>query len=562
MIERFRNLAIGRKLAAGFSAVLVVLLALAAVVYANAAFLKTSSGWKDHSHEVLDDLGRLNAAVIDRETGLRGYLVSGKEAFLDPYRRGGEAFERHLSDLKRLTSDNAAQQSRLARLGEAAAHWRTGIAEREIALAGQEATRDQARQLEASGAGKADMDGIRAIVAEIEEAERVLLTQRADAESAAYGQVYLSLGLGTAAAVALSVLAGLGLGRTIASPIVAMTDAMARLAEGDKSVVISGLGRGDEVGRMASAVQVFKDTAIEAEKLAKAQEEAQRQRDRRMAELEAIIAHFESDIREILSVLTASSAQLETTAQNMAATVEETARQATAVAAASEQATANVQTVAGAANELGASIAEVSNQVANSASMTHDAASDARHTDDTVAGLAQAAQKIGDVVQLITDIASQTNLLALNATIEAARAGDAGKGFAVVAAEVKTLANQTTRATDDIRSQIGAIQASSDDAVRAIAGITGSIGRLSAVSGAIAAAVEQQKAATDEIARNIQQAAVGTRDVSDTIISVSQAAGETGAATEQVLGAAKGLAEQSHVLRSTVDRFLQGVRAA
>ena len=271
---------------------------------------------------------------------------------------------------------------------------------------------------------------------------------------------------------------------------------------------------------------------------------------------------FEANVKTVVDAVTASATQLQSTAQSMTATAEETNRQASSVAAASEQASANVQTVASASEELSSSIAEIARQVAESSHMSNDAAEQARNTNTQVESLAAAAQKIGEVVNLISDIAEQTNLLALNATIEAARAGEAGKGFAVVASEVKSLASQTAKATEEISGQIGSIQTATTDAVAAIREIAKTIESLSEIASTIAAATEQQGAATQEIAGSVQQAASGTTEVSNNIAGVTQAASEAGASASQVLDAANGLTQQSDNLRAEVDRFLGEVRAA
>jgi methyl-accepting chemotaxis protein len=246
----------------------------------------------------------------------------------------------------------------------------------------------------------------------------------------------------------------------------------------------------------------------------------------------------------------------------LSATAEQTSMQASAVSSASEEASSNVQTVAAAADELAASIAEILRQVSDSTKVADKAVHDARRTNDQMQQLEGAAQKIGEVVGLITTIANQTNLLALNATIEAARAGEAGKGFAVVASEVKNLASQTARATDEIGSQIKAIQATTGAAVREIGAICDTIVKMGEIATAIASAVEEQGAATQEIARNVQQAAHGTEEVSKNVAGVTQSAGETGSAASQVLGSAEDLARQSEVLRDKVDGFLATLRSA
>ncbi len=271
--------------------------------------------------------------------------------------------------------------------------------------------------------------------------------------------------------------------------------------------------------------------------------------------------NFETNVKGVVESVSSAATEMQSSAQSMSATAEETNRQATAVAAAAEEATTNVQTVSSAAEELSASISEIGRHVAKSTTISQAAVAEANRTNDKVQGLANAAQKIGDVVKLINDIASQTNLLALNATIEAARAGEAGKGFAVVASEVKSLANQTAKATDEIAAQISAIQDATNEAVKAIQGIGTTIGEINEIATTIAAAVEQQSAATGEIAQSVQQAAQGTQDVSANITGVSQSAGEAGSAAEQVLSAARELSQQSEMLRQQVGAFLVEVRA-
>ncbi len=292
------------------------------------------------------------------------------------------------------------------------------------------------------------------------------------------------------------------------------------------------------------------------------QREAAADTERRMQKLDTLTKNFDAQVTTSLGALDAASGELRTTANSMSSTAEETQRQSTAVAAAAEQASTNVQTVASAAEELSSSIAEITRQVAQSTRIAGKASADAEQTNLRVQGLAQAAQKIGDVVKLINDVAGQTNLLALNATIEAARAGDAGKGFAVVAAEVKSLANQTAKATEDIAAQVGAIQSATGGTVDAIRSISATITEINEIATAIASAVEEQGAATQEIARNVQQASQGTGEVSSNISGVSQAAVTTGQAATKVIGATGKMTEQGEHLRQEVTRFLAEVKAA
>jgi methyl-accepting chemotaxis protein len=354
----------------------------------------------------------------------------------------------------------------------------------------------------------------------------------------------------------------IALGR-IVNPITAITGAMGRLAAGDKSIEVAGIERKDEIGLMANAVQVFKDNAIAMERMQAEQEELKRQAElEKRRALRKLADDFEASVSHVVSAVSSAATEMQATAQSMSSTAEETSRQSLAVASAAEQASANVQTVASAADELSASIGEIGRQVSQASVTAGKAAEDSMRTDQAVQGLTEAAHRIGEVIKLIQDIAGQTNLLALNATIEAARAGEAGKGFSVVASEVKSLANQTAKATEEIRAQIAAIQDRTLGTADVIRGIRATIDDINTISTTIASAVEEQGVATQEIARNVQQAAAGTGQVSQNISGVTAAASDTGAAASQVLSSASELSRQSEVLRTEVAKFLATVRAA
>ncbi len=379
--------------------------------------------------------------------------------------------------------------------------------------------------------------------------------------------VYLSARTGIfitlAAAAALCAVLGWLIVASVSKPIAAMTETMRRLASGDRSVAVVGAGRKDEIGKMAGAVLVFKDNAIETERMRAEQAEAEKlAAEQRKREMHKLAAEFEGAVGEIVQTVSSASTELETSAGTLTTTAEHAQELATTVASASEEASTNVQSVASATEELSSSVTEISRQVQASARMASQAVDQARTTTDKVGALSKAAGRIGDVVELINTIAGQTNLLALNATIEAARAGEAGRGFAVVASEVKALAEQTARATGEIGQQISGIQAATEESVQAINAISGTIEQLAEVSSTIAAAVEEQGAATQEISRNIQQAARGTELVSSNIGDVQRGATETGSASTQVLSAAQSLSMESNRLKQQVDRFLGTVRAA
>jgi methyl-accepting chemotaxis protein len=372
-------------------------------------------------------------------------------------------------------------------------------------------------------------------------------------------RLYIFAGAGLTIALGLSAAVVIVL---VARPLATMTGSIQRLADGDLKVQIEGRDRKDEIGIMAQSLDVFKTNMVNAAALAAEQDAERELKERRAVTMEALVRGFEGKVGALVSMLSSGATELQATACSMTATAMRTNEQATTVAAAAEEAGVGVSTVAAAAEELTASISEISRQVAQSAKITGQAVGEAQRADAIGHELAESAKKIGHVVGLITKIASQTNLLALNATIEAARAGDAGKGFAVVASEVKSLANQTAKATEEIGAQITQIQSATKEAVDAIRGITGTIEEVGAISISIAAAVEEQGAATAEIARNVQQAAQSAQDITSNIGGVSQAATDTRVAASQVLSAAGDLSRQAEQLTSEVGRFIAEVRAA
>jgi methyl-accepting chemotaxis protein len=351
--------------------------------------------------------------------------------------------------------------------------------------------------------------------------------------------------------------------RRITAPLQHMTVTMNDLASGNLDVEVPGIGRGDEVGEMAKAVEIFKSNAVARQALEAERREAEtRTVAGRKADMNKMANDFEAAVGQIVEAVSSASSQLEVSASSLTSTAERAQRLATTVAAASGEASTNVQSVASATEEMASSVNEISRQVQASARMASEAVDQARTTNDRVSELSKAATRIGDVVELINTIAGQTNLLALNATIEAARAGEAGRGFAVVASEVKALAEQTAKATGEIGQQISGIQTATQESVNAIQAISGTIEKLSEISSTIAAAVEEQGAATQEISRNVQQASMGTQQVSSNITDVQRGASETGSASAQVLSAAQSLSGDSTRLKLEVGKFLNSVRAA
>ncbi len=557
------RLGLSAKILTGLSLLVVVLIAAGAMTVTRLRDLAATTAMTRHTYAVIAAASGAREEMINRETGLRGFLISGDDASLAPYRSGGTGFTARVELLRRLTADNPAQQARIAGLQREAEDWARNVAERAIALMRDPATREAARAIEANGEGRRQFDAFRALAAEIlAEEERLLVQRAASYEASSERAQFVTI----ASAVVTMLLTGLFayvLHLVVTRPIIGMTAAMRSLAADDLSVQVPSANRGDEIGAMAKAVQVFKDNGLAMRSMA---EQARRAATAAEAEKKAamrdLAGRFEAQIGRIVANVSAGAGEMRTVSQTVASNAETANRQAAAVNISTHEASANVQTVAASAEEMAASVAEISRQVTASSAMASRAVEQSRRTDDKVQGLSIAAQEIGAVVRLIGDIAGQTNLLALNATIEAARAGEAGKGFAVVASEVKQLAAQTAKATGDIGAKVAEMQTATADAVEAIRAIGVAIGEMSAVATAIAAAVEEQGAATEEIARSVQQAARGTQEVTSHIHGVAQASGETGAAATQMQASANSLAAEADRLRVEVDSFLSNVRVA
>ena len=562
MLALFLNLKTSRKMGIVFLLITGVSLLVSGLTWRNTSVLEQAFGWTTHSYQVLEQANLLTGAMVNAETGVRGYLVSTDEHFLEPYGNASGAFRSAWDKAKALMADNPAQQRRLDEIKKDSDAWFEGVAQKEISLV-KSGQVEAARQLAASGVGKKSMDGLRAVVKEVTDAESSLLSARTSLTSDALSSTYLAIIVGCIGLVVFVVLGLFAVNLSLTRPMVQMTDAMGRLANGNLTIEILNVDRRDEIGEVAKAVQVFKDNAIRVQLLEAEQKNAEAHAAaQRKADMDELAGEFEAAVGKIVDTVSSASTELEAAAGTLSQTASSTQSLSLKVASASNQASGSVQSVASATEEMASSIGEIGRQVETSTRIAREAVVQAEATDQRIAVLISSAGRIGDVVALINAIAGQTNLLALNATIEAARAGEAGRGFAVVAAEVKELAAQTAKATHEISEQVGAIQSATEGSVAAIKDIARTIDSISQITSTIAAAVEEQNAATLEISRSVQQAAVGTSQVADSITHVNNGAAETGSASGQVLSAARALSADSNRLKLEIRKFLELVRAA
>jgi methyl-accepting chemotaxis protein len=562
-VLRFRDVRIARKLGAAFAVVFLFTCGLSGRLFTDLRTVNRSTAATQHSYDVLHGVDAIRIGLLNMDTAVNAFLSAADDAILEPYVQGDASLSTALQRVRLLTRDNAEQQTRLEQLSTLIAELKKQYYEQQIAQAKSPATRDIAITMVQSGFGKLYTEKVRTLLQEVTKPEEDLLAQRNAglAEALKVSQTMVVVGTGVLAL--LAIVLGVTLTRAIARPTMQMTDAMRRLADGDTSVAVHGGDRKDEIGAMAAAVEVFRANAVERLQIEAERKQAEtRAAAAHQAEMHQLADEFEAAVGNIVNIVSTASRDLEGAAGKLAKTAETTQQLSGLVAKDSADASSNVRSVAKATEELTSSVGEIARQVHESSRIANEAVAQAQKTDGRIAELSQAAQRIGDVVKLITAVAEQTNLLALNATIEAARAGEAGRGFAVVAQEVKALAAQTAKATEEISGQIARMQTATAESVAAINDIGTTIDRVSEIASAITDAVVAQGALTQEIARNIQQAAEGTSRVAVNIGEVNKGATETGSASTKVLASAGDLSNEGRKLKFEVDRFLTTVRAA
>lgn len=560
---KFRDLKIGVKVNAAFSILCAFAIFVAGIgVFTLYNFNQSAERMRQASERAIY-AERINGLIYAVVMDSRGIYMGGAPEKMQKFADG------LLENLKLLQNDLARwEESVLPASREKFAAAKRDTDEfvkfrTELVRLGLEVGAPAAREWGDNEANRANRKALNAEIATLAQ-NNAKDVERTKAEIAqAYHRLSSLIAIVTTVGIALSLALAWAMSRTqISGPLTRLTGVMKRLSDGALETEIPMTERRDEIGQMAYTLLVFKDGMTKAKAAAAREAQDQEARLARARLVAGLTQTFDAEVSKALSTVANATAQLQKTSSSMNATADATLQQADAVAGAAQEASANVQTVASAAEELTASIQEITRQVTSSVETASGAVEQARRTNDQVESLSIAAQKIGDVVNLISDIAGQTNLLALNATIEAARAGEAGKGFAVVASEVKNLANQTAKATEEVTTQIGAIQTATRDSVSSIVAIGKSIEDMNRMVASIAAAIEEQGAATQEIARNVEMAARGTADVTRNISGVTQATAQTGAAAGQVMDAAGIMSREAAGLRAQVERFLRDVRSA
>jgi methyl-accepting chemotaxis protein len=560
-MNAFQNMKLSGKLGVCFAAILVVIIAVGVVSSLQNRIIGRASEQTRQTSEA----GVLLQNVTERVTALQWaigeMLITGSATYKQAYLAGIAGYEEALAKAKAGVAADPALSQALSEAETAIADWRKNTADRQIALMEHPSTVNEARAIELTGVGARLNEALQKFAGQVHAYQNTVSEQRFSEQQSAIGLTLTATIVGAAVSLLIAVGSGFLLSRGVATPIVQLNGTMQSLAQGNLLTDVPVSERRDEVGQMAKTVLVFKQSMHRNEELRQASEAEQRDRDQRAEHMMNLTRSFDERVKAMVETLASNARGMERTAVDLSKTAEVSAHESQTVAAAAQEAQAGVETVASASEELSASISEISRQVTNQATLAQTSVNSIEATSRSVAELSEASTKIGEVVRLINEIAEQTNLLALNATIEAARAGEAGKGFAVVASEVKNLANQTAKATEEIGAQVGGIQATTKGTVESIAAVGGQVRQMNDISSAVAAAVEEQNAATQEISRNVQQASEGTRGVTHSIELVTHEVAKTRAAAQSVMESAKQMLGESEGLKTYIDSFLAEVRA-
>ena len=555
------NTRISIKLVAAFATLVLIIACLSGVTFYELGQSRERVADTARISQITDDMEAMRQEVARQQAAVRGLLLSGNRDYIAKYEAARAEYARLFASLQsRLTVDKAAQQ--LAAAGGHIASWQNDIVTRQIALMRNPLTVDEARVLEANGYGERLLDQANAELTALAALAGDLTARNEQAVASAFDITLIVLLIGTAVALLFAGAAWFVLSRAIASPIDGMSAFMGRLAEGHYDEATASQDRRDEIGMMARSVEFFRQRLIENRQMQERAARENEEKAKRARRIEEMTVEFDRASTQLVSSVAEGATELKSVATSMSEIARRTEEMSTTVAAAAEEASSNVETVASATEEINASLAEIASQVSRATDVAQSAVTAAGETSTVINGLRAQSESIGDVVKLIQAIAEQTNLLALNATIEAARAGDAGKGFAVVAGEVKNLATQTAKATEEISAQIASVRGESENAVGAIDKISGVIRQIDEITTTIAAAVEEQAAATREIARNVSEASRGTNDVTSNIAEVKGGASETGTASRDVLTASEELSRHAERMRDVVQNFIAGIKAA
>lgn len=573
----FARLKLKTKVLAVAAAPFFFLLALAAVTFFSVNKLTETNRWVNHTYEVLGEAAGILSSAVDMETGMRGFMLAGKEEFLEPYQAQEQEVYTRINALKNTVSDNPPQVERLGEAEKVLKVWQTEVAEQQIAFrrgVGEAVTMDDVAVLIGEARGKQYFDTFREHLSAFTQEEEQLIARRLASNEQTKRLAYFSV----AGCLILGVLIGLAftlsISGNIQKPVLQITEAMSVLAEGDTTVKIKGTDRVDEIGDIARATQVFRDNAVAMEELRAQQKEAERVQalekekaqqkaaEAQTATMNRLADEFEETVRRVVDSVSEAALQMQGNAGELSDIAERTNQQSLSVETATERAGSSVHMAASAAEELSASIAEINREIATTSEKAQEAALEASKSEKAVLSLQESVEQVNSVVALISSIAEQTNLLALNAAIEAASAGDAGRGFAVVADEVKSLAAQTAQATSGITEQIRDMQSRAKISIQSVQNINGMVEEISSRTTTVAIAVEQQGQAANEISENVTDAADRAGNATEDIRSLTQASSKTGEMSGEVLRAANNLGDQSKLLSKEVDAFILRVRKA